>query len=370
MSLGKRKKRLGVLLGASLLSGCGVEWNMTPGVTPMSREIYDLHMLVLWICVAIGVVVFGAMFYAIWRHRKSVGAVPARFHEHTGVEIAWTIVPLVILIGMAIPATVTLIAMEDTSDADVTIMVTGYQFRWSYDYLEDEIRFFSNLATPPEEMAGQVAKSEAYLREVDNPLVLPVNRKVRFLITANDVIHSWWVPALGFKKDAVPGFINEAWALIEQPGIYRGQCAELCGVGHAYMPIVVRAVTEEEYAQWIGEQREAIAAAEAAAEREWPVDELMARGQQIYNAYCASCHMVDGAGVTGVFPAITGGQRTTGPVAGHIDVVVRGVQGTAMVPFGPVLNDADIAAVITYERNALGNDMGDIVQPHEIRAAR
>jgi cytochrome c oxidase subunit II len=356
--------------GLVSLAGCGVQWNMTPGVTPMSREIYELHMLVLLICVGIGIVVFGAMFWAIYRHRKSRGALPAKFHEHTGIEVLWTIVPFLILISMAIPATTTLIAMEDTRDSEVTIKVTGYMWRWSYEYLEDDIFFFSNHATPPEEMAGQVPKSEHYLRMVDQPLVLPVNRKVRFLITANDVIHSWWVPDFGFKKDGVPGFINEAWAIIERPGTYRGQCAELCGVGHAYMPIVVEALPEDEYDAWVERTRAEQIAMREEEERELSMEDLMSRGQEVYTNFCASCHMPGGEGIPGVFPAITGGALSTGPVPGHIDVVVTGVPGTAMPAFGPMLSDADIAAVITFERNALGNDTGDIVQPADVRVAR
>lgn len=227
------------------------EVNFQPPVTPIAGEIYDLHMLVLWICVAIGVLVFAAMFYAILRYRKSAGAKAATFHENTAVEIIWTIVPFLILVALAIPATHTLIAMDDTSDADVTVKVTGYQWKWKYDYLEDDISFFSTLSTPWSAIENETPKPEEYLLQVDNELVLPVNKKIRFLFTANDVLHAWWVPALGVKKDAIPGFINESWARIENPGVYRGQCAELCGAGHGFMPIVVRAVSDEEYASWV-----------------------------------------------------------------------------------------------------------------------
>jgi len=247
------------LLGLALLLWCGAAsaefgLNMVRGVTPVSREVYGLHMLILWICVLIGIVVFGAMFYSIYHHRKSRGAVPAQFHESTTVEVVWTIVPMLILISMAIPATRALIAMEDASDADLSIKVTGYQWKWQYEYLDEGLSFFSTLTTPREQIAGVEAKGEHYLLEVDNPLVIPEGKKVRFLTTAADVIHSWWVPALGVKRDAIPGFINESWALAEEPGVYRGQCTELCGKDHGYMPIVVIVKTDEEYQQWLVEQ--------------------------------------------------------------------------------------------------------------------
>jgi cytochrome c oxidase subunit 2 len=231
--------------------------NFQPPVTPVAADIYDLHMLVFWICVVIGAAVFSVMFYAIFRYRKSAGAQAAHFHENTAVEVIWTIVPFLILVGLAIPATRTLIAMEDTRDADLTVKVTGYQWKWNYDYLDDGISFFSTLSTPGEAIENRAPKGEHYLLEVDHELVLPVGKKVRFLITAHDVIHSWWVPALGVKKDAIPGYINESWAKIEKPGVYRGQCAELCGVGHGFMPIVVRAVSEGEYKRWIAQQKAA-----------------------------------------------------------------------------------------------------------------
>ncbi len=245
----------GALLLTSAAASAELGLNMPEGVTPLSREVYGLHMLILWICVLIGIVVFGAMFYSMYHHRKSRGSVPAQFHESTTVEVVWTIVPMLILIGMAIPATRVLVAMEDTSDADITIKVTGYQWKWQYDYLEDGISFFSTMSTPREQIAGVEEKGEHYLLEVDNPLVVPVGKKVRFLTTAADVIHSWWVPALGFKRDAIPGFINESWGRIDEPGTYRGQCTELCGKDHGFMPIVVVAKPEAEYQQWVSEQK-------------------------------------------------------------------------------------------------------------------
>jgi cytochrome c oxidase subunit II len=363
------------LVGACLMSAAGfaaAEYglNLTPGVTSIAQEAYSLHMLILWICVAIGVVVFGAMFYSIIYHRKSKGAVAAQFHESTAVEIAWTIVPFLILIGMAIPATKALIAMEDTSNSDLSIKVTGYQWKWQYEYLDEEVSFFSTLSTPKEEIFNKAEKNPAYLLEVDNPVVVPVGKKVRLLITANDVIHAWWVPELGMKKDAIPGFVNEMWFNIDRPGTYRGQCAELCGKDHGFMPIVVVAKEQADYEKWVAEQKQSAAAAAADSDREFSMDELMARGEKVYAGNCAACHQANGEGIPGAFPALKGGAITTGPVAGHIDIVLNGKGGTAMAAFAGQLNDADLAAVITYERNAWGNGTGDIVQPADVKAAR
>ncbi len=231
--------------------------NMTRGATAISREVHDLHMLIFWICVAIGVAVFGVMFWSIYHHRKSRGAVPAQFHESTLVEVLWTIIPMVILIAMAVPATKTLIRMADARDAELTIKVTGYQWRWHYDYLNEEVGFFSTLTTPQAQIHNHEHKHEHYLLEVDRRLVLPVGKKIRILTTAADVIHSWWVPALGWKRDAIPGFINESWTEIEKPGVYRGQCAELCGKDHAFMPIVVEALPEAEFQEWLTKMKAA-----------------------------------------------------------------------------------------------------------------
>jgi cytochrome c oxidase subunit 2 len=369
------RRALGALTGGGLLLGAAnavadYALNLPRGVTPISQDAYDLHMLILWICVAIGVVVFGAMFISIISHRKSRGAVAAQFHESTTVEIIWTIIPFLILIGMAIPATKALIAMEDTSDSDLSIKVTAYQWKWGYDYLDEGISFFSTLSTPKEEIYNEKDKGENYLLEVDNPVVVPANKKVRLLITASDVIHAWWVPTLGMKKDAIPGFVNEMWFKIEEPGTYRGQCAELCGKDHGFMPIVVVAKTEEEYSQWVADQKLASNAAAADAQRSWGKDELMAKGEQVYATGCAACHQASGEGIPGAFPALKGGAIATGPVDAHIDLVLNGKAGTAMAAFGSQLSDADLAAVITYERNAWGNATGDIVQPSDIKAAR
>jgi len=344
--------------------------NLPRGVTPISQEAYDMHMLIFWVCVVIAIVVFGVMFFSIFSHRKSKGAVAAQFHESTTVEILWTVVPFLILVGMAIPATKALVNMEDTSNSDLSIKVTGYQWKWGYEYIDDDISFISSLATPHGQIYNQTPKGDHYLREVDNPLVVPINKKVRLLITANDVIHSWWVPKLGMKKDAIPGFINSMWIKIEKEGTYRGQCAELCGKDHGFMPIVVVAKNEADYAQWVSDQKSASAADAAAAGKEWSMDDLMARGEKVYNTNCAACHQANGSGVPGAFPALKGSAIATGPVAQHIAIIMNGKSGTAMAAFGAQLNDIDIAAVATYERNAWGNNTGDLVQPSEVKAAR
>ena len=372
----KTAKRMPTLVAGALgllgAGGASAEYglNLPRGVTPISQEAYDLHMLILWVCVAIGVVVFGAIFISVLKHRKSRGVEPAQFHESTTVEIVWTTIPFLILVGMAIPATKALVKMEDTSNSDLSIKVTGYQWKWGYDYLDEGISFISSLATPRSQIYNKEAKGEHYLLEVDNPLVVPVNKKVRLLITANDVIHAWWVPALGMKKDAIPGFVNEMWFKIDTPGTYRGQCAELCGKDHGFMPIVVVAKNEADYQQWVAEQKAAASADAAAAGRDWGLDELMARGEKVYNANCAACHQANGMGVPGAFPAIKGSPVATGPKAVHLEVVMNGRPGTAMAAFAGQLNDIDIAAVVTYQRNAWGNDTGDLVQPSEVKAAR
>ena len=363
--------------------------NMTVGVTPISKEVYGLHMLIFYICCLIGAAVFAVMFYSMFKHRKSKGAKAADFHESTTVEIIWTAVPLFILIAMAIPAAKTLIAMEDTSNADVTVKITGYQWKWQYEYLDSGISFFSSLdaehnAARQVGSGVDVTKIDNYLKEVDNPLVLPVGKKVRFLHTSSDVIHSWWVPDLAVKKDAIPGFINENWAFIEKAGTYRGKCTELCGRDHGFMPVVVEAVSEEEYNDWVAANapvKETVADAGAVAtatatavsaddDREWTMDELMAQGETVYNQACAACHQVNGAGIPGAFPAIAGSAIATGDVDAHINIVYAGKAGTAMAAFAAQLNNADMAAVLTYQRNAFGNTVGDTVQPADIKALR
>lgn len=341
--------------------------NMTPGVTEVGRKIYDLHMLIFWISTIIGVGVFGVMFYSIIYHRKSRGVTPATFHESTKVEIAWTVVPFLILIGMAFPATTTLLEIYDTDDADMDVIVTGYQWKWKYEYINENgenISFFSNLRTPQSEINNSASKGEHYLLEVDEPLVLPVDTKVRFLITANDVLHSWWVPALAVKRDAVPGFINETWTRAEQVGVYRGQCAQLCGKSHGFMPIVVNVVSQEDYALWLQQKQTEAGEIKDLMAQTFTMDELVERGKTVYDRDCLACHGANGEG--GVGNAIANSPVATGELAQHLDIGIIGVPGTAMQAFGGQLNDVDMAAVITYQRNAFGNNMGDMVQPIDV----
>jgi cytochrome c oxidase subunit 2 len=342
------------------------EWglNMTESATAIGREIHGLHMTIFYICVAIAVVVFGIMLYSIIRHRKSLGAEAKPFHESTVVEIIWTTIPLLILVAMAIPATKTLVAMYDTETSDIDIKVTGHQWKWRYEYLNTDVDFFSTLTTTQDQMHGLEPKSENYLLEVDKHLVIPINKKIRFLFTSQDVIHSWWVPELAVKKDAIPGFINESWAKVETPGIYRGQCAELCGQGHGYMPIVVEAVSEEDYQAWVVTQEQAQKKANQVSELSF--DELMAQGKTSYDKNCAACHQVEGQGIPPVFPALKGSAIALGNMINHVDIVVNGKTGSAMAAFGEQLTPTEIAAIVTYERNAWGNDKGDSIQPAEI----
>jgi cytochrome c oxidase subunit 2 len=351
--------------------------NLTEGATAVSKEVYDLHMLVLYICTAIGVVVFGAMFWSIAFHRKSKGAKPADFHESTRVEILWTTIPIVILIGMAVPATHTLIAMEDNTNSDVTIQITGSQWKWHYKYFDQDIEYYSVLSTPREQYQNQqgttAEKGINYLLEVDKPLVIPANKKVRFLITSDDVIHSWWVPAFAVKQDANPGFINEAWTNVDEPGVYRGQCAELCGKDHGFMPIVVEVKSAADYEAWLGAQKQLIVQAaeaeKASLSDSMSMAELMQLGETTYLAHCAACHQPSGLGLAPVFPALKGSPlATTGSITDHIDIVVNGKAGTAMQSYRKQLSLKEIAAVVTYERNAWGNDTGELVQSADVKA--
>ena len=399
-----RKLKSGLVGTVSLLhlfwaNAVSADWalNLTRGVTPTSNKVYDLHMLILWIVTIIGIGVFAVLFWAVFHHRKSKGAVAAQFHHSTMAEIIWTIIPILILVVMAIPATKTLVFMEGTGNSDMTIKVTGYQWKWKYDYIDEDLSFFSAMSEDSNE-ASQLgsgidpASTDHYLRNVDNPIVLPVNKKIRILTTAHDVIHAWWVPALGWKRDAIPGFINDNWTIIEKPGIYRGQCAELCGKGHGYMPIVLKAVPEDEYKSWVKEMKLAQAEAAAGADKTWNKDDLMARGKEVFGTNCSACHMATGQGLPGTFPPLVHGMEfagseamtkpleelgfwkdgkiVLGPVDKHIGIVLHGITGTAMAAFGPQLNDVDIAAVITYERNSWGNDTGDVVQPADVKSAR
>ena len=373
-------RNLGWLLLGNLFSSAAwaeSKYNLTQGVTDVSHEVYDLHMLVLYICTVIGVIVFGAIFWSMFFHRKSKGHVAATFHESTKVEILWTVIPIIILIAMAVPATKTLIDIENNDDSDLTIQVTGSQWKWHYRYFDKDVEFYSVLTTPKEQWdnrSGEGAeKGENYLLEVDKPLFIPINKKVRFLITSDDVIHSWWVAAFAVKQDAVPGFINEAWTIVNEPGVYRGQCAELCGKDHGYMPIVVEALPEAEFDVWIEEQRlAAIAAAEAekaSLAAMMTIDELMELGETTYVTYCAACHQANGQGLPPTFPALKGSPIAVGDISEHINIVVHGKAGSGMQAFGKQLTLKELAAVVTYERNAWGNNTGDAVQTADVKAA-
>jgi cytochrome c oxidase subunit 2 len=346
----------------------GNEVNMTRGVTQQSVDHFDLHMIVLWICVVIGIGVFTVMFTSIVLHRKSRGYEAAKFKHSTKAEIIWTVIPVLILVAMAIPATTALVRMEDSSGAEMTVKITGFQWRWKYEYLDHDISFISSL-NPNSNAARQLDSGitpesvDNYLLDVDHPLVLPTGRKIKFLITADDVIHSWWVPDLGWKRDAIPGFINEAWTNIDKPGTYRGQCAELCGKDHGFMPIVVIALDEDEFEAWASEQTADAETGKADAGRLWTREELMQHGQSVYETACATCHQPDGQGLIPAFPALAGSAITTGPVDANIDIVMNGRAGTAMIAWRNQLSDQDIAAALTYTRNAFGNETGDVVQP-------
>ncbi len=345
------------------------DYNMPVGVTEVSKEIFDLHMLIMWICVWIGVVVFGIMFWSLWKYRKSSGAIAAKFDDHFWVEIAWTVAATVILVGMAIPSTSVMIKAYDDTEGDVNIMVTGYQWKWQYTYLEEGVSFFSNLSTSQEEIDNALPKGEFYLSEVDEPLVIPINKRIRFLITGNDVIHSWWVPDFAVKQDAVPGFINTAWTNVPKPGIYRGACTELCGLGHAFMPVVVRAVEQEEYEAWIIEKIVLAEAEKLLTEKVWTKAELIERGQGVYLKNCVACHQANGQGLPPVFPSLEGSQIVMRDKARNIEILMEGVQGAAMQAFSKQLSEVDIASVITYTRDSWSNGKngdGEIVVPKDI----
>lgn len=354
--------------------------NMPEGVTPVSIEIYRLHMACIYVCCGIGAVVFGVLIYALIKYRKSKGAQAVHFHEHLGVEIIWTTIPFLILVALAIPATIVLGHIHNTEKSQLTIKITGYQWKWKYEYLDQGIRFFSNLATPLEQINGQAPKSEWFLLEVDKPMVVPINTKVKLLITADDVIHAWWVPELGVKQDAIPGFVNENWFYITKPGIYRGQCGELCGVYHAFMPIVVKAVPQEEFAKWVLEtQKSYKQTKQSSAQILMPMKEeqLLITGKREYERSCAMCHQANGEGLPPSYPPLKGSRIVTGAPTANISFVLTGVPGTAMQAFGEQLDDATIAAIITYVRKAWGNDVlvkkhkyEIAVQPKDVAAAR
>jgi cytochrome c oxidase subunit 2 len=342
--------------------------NMTRGVTDISNEVFELHMLIFWICVAIGVVVFSVMFYSMYAHTKKKNPVAASFHENHKVEIAWTIVPFLILIAMAIPASKTLVKIYDDEAGDLNIQVTGYQWKWQYNYLEDDVSFFSNLSTDMDEINNLVPKGENYLQEVDEMVVIPVGKKVRFLITANDVIHSWWMPAFAIKQDAIPGFVNTAWTKVDKPGIYRGKCTELCGKNHGFMPIVVKVVEQSEYDEWVSGKKEAAMKMAELTTKDWTAEELVARGESVYAVNCVACHQTNGQGIPGIFPALAGSDIVLNDKERNIEILMEGVQGAAMNSFN-YLSEVELAAVITYTRQSWGNENngdGEIVVQKDI----
>ena len=345
------------------------DYNMPVGVTEVSKEIFDLHMLIMWICVWIGVVVFGIMFYSLFKYRKSAGAKASKIDDHFWLEITWTVVATVILVGMAIPSTAVMIKAYDDREGDINIMVTGYQWKWQYKYLEDDISFFSNLSTPQEQIDNAIPKGEFYLSEVDEPLVIPINKRIRFLITGNDVIHSWWVPDFAVKQDAVPGFINTAWTNVPKPGIYRGACTELCGIKHAFMPVVVRAVEQEEYDAWVVEKIALAEAEKLLNEKVWSKAELVERGEGVYLKNCVACHQTNGQGLPPVFPALVGSEIVMRDKTRNIEILMEGVRGAAMQSFANQLSEVDMASVITYTRQSWSNGKngdGEIIIPQEI----
>lgn len=369
------QKFLALILFTPLTVLAAWDLNLTKGVTPISREIYDMHMVTLWVVTVIGVLVFGVMFWSIFHHRKSKGVKASNFSHSTTVEIIWTIVPTVIIIALAIPATKLLIKMDDTSEAKITIKATGIQWKWKYDYLDEDITLYSSLDAKSQEVAQRDSgqdpmEYENYLLDVDEPLVVPINTKLRILTTAEDVIHAWWVPELGWKRDAIPGFINDNWAIIEEPGTYRGNCTEICGKGHGYMPIVVKAVSMEDYEAWIDDRKALKLAALESQNKTLTMDESMAEGEKVYKKQCLMCHQANGQGVPGAFPALAGSEIAL-KKENTLEHLYRIIYGKNLMPkFGDQLSDVEIATVTTYERNAWGNNTGDLIQPKEVAEAR
>jgi cytochrome c oxidase subunit II len=361
---------LATLTLAAAAAAIQSRYNLAPPVTQIAREIYWLHSLMLIICGVIFVAVFGVMFYSIWAHRRSRGHQPATFHESTTVEIIWTVVPFLIVIGMAVPATWTVVAMKDTSSADLTIKATGYQWKWGYDYIKGEgegISFLSALSTPQEQITGHAPKSKTYLIEVDNEMVVPVDRKVRIITTANDVIHAWMIPAFGVKQDAIPGFVRDTWFRAEKIGRFRGQCAELCGKDHAFMPIVVNVVSAAEYTAWVAERKKEMAALADDPNKTWDLAELKARGEKVYVTNCQACHQATGKGLPGAFPALDGSKLVLGPKEDQITLLLAGKNA---MPSWKALSDVELASVATFTRNHWSNATGQVVQPSDFKAAR
>jgi cytochrome c oxidase subunit 2 len=350
------------------------EYNLQTPATPIASQIYDLHTYIMWICVVIFVGVFSVMLYSIFAHRKSKGHQAAHFHENVVVEITWTAIPFLILIVMAVPATWTVLSMKDSAVPDMTLKVTGSQWMWHYDYLDDNVGFYSHLKTPLAQIENREPKGEHYLLEVDRSLVVPVNKKIRLLLTSSDVIHAWYLPAAGVQQDAIPGFVRDTWMKFDRTGTFRGQCAKICGQDHAFMPIVVEVKSSQDYASWLGDQKKPVAAATDDRNKVWDVKDLVTRGEKVFTANCAVCHQANGKGVPGAFPALDGSKVATGPKQAHIATVMNGVvrdgKPTAMVGFKNALSATDLAAVITYERNSWGNHTGDAIQPAELAAGR
>jgi cytochrome c oxidase subunit 2 len=352
------------------------QMNMYRGVTPLSQDIYDLHMIAIGVCAVIGILVFGVMIYSLVHHRKSKGYVAASFHDNTRVEIIWTIIPFLILVALAVPATQVLMRLEDSRQSDVTIKVVGSQWKWQYQYLDQGISYYSYLATPYAQIQNEQPKGEWYLLEVDKPMVVPVKKKVRFLVTSTDVVHSWWVPELGVKRDAIPGFMHESWAWIEKIGTYRGQCAELCGINHGFMPIVVKAVSQEEFDKWVSEQpkvADPYAPDQSAPTQHKPMTRaaLMKLGKTKYDAVCSACHQANGRGIPPLYPALKNSSVAVGyPIDRHTRMILAGIPGSAMQPYKDQLSDKDIAAIVTYERNAWGNNTDDVIQPEDVAKVR
>ncbi len=373
----KGSKVLSALAGLAGLAASGaahaIAWYFQSPGSQLARDIDHLHQYVMWLIIVIFVGVFGFMFYACYAHRKSKGHPAEQFHENTTVEILWTVIPAIILVIIAWPVTKVVIAQKDTSAPDLTIKVTGYQWKWGYDYIKGEgegISFVSMLSTPREQIEGSAPKGENYLLEVDNEVVVPVGKKIRVITTAADVIHSWWVPAFGAKQDAIPGFLRDLWFRPEVTGVFRSQCVELCGKEHGFMPIVVRVVSQDDYAKWVGDFKKAAASAVDDPNKKWDAKELAARGEKVYGSICAACHAPQGQGTPAMkAPALAGDKFVVGAKNGPIDTVLNGRPNTAMQAFGKQLSDTEIAAVITYVRNAFGNKASE-VQPAEVKARR
>jgi cytochrome c oxidase subunit 2 len=345
------------------------EMNLQPAATKVAEEVATLHWMMLIICTVIFIAVFGVMFYSIYKHRKSLGHQAASFHESTTVEIIWTVIPLLIVIGMALPATKTVVAMKDTTNSDITIKVTGYQWKWGYDYIKGEgegISFLQTLTTPREQINNQADKSDTYLMEVDNEVVVPVGKKIRLVTTANDVIHSWTIPAFGLKQDAIPGFVRDTWFRAEKIGTYRGQCSELCGKEHAFMPIVVKVVSDADYSAWVESTKKKLAAAADDPTKTYTMDELKQRGEKIYASNCAVCHQPTGKG-GGAFPALDGSKIVNGPKEGQQKILLNGKN---VMPKWAQLSDVELASVMTFTRNSWGNKTGEVIQPKDFTAAR